>query len=66
MKAGGTLRWSYRIYTSPKGRIVEGQGVVQDETVALTIAELRQGRDTALQAAENKLRVLQQVHQGGR
>ncbi len=58
MKAGGTLRWSYRIYTSPRGRILEGSGVVPDETVALTIADLRRGRDAALQAAENKLRVL--------
>ena len=61
MKAGGTLRWSYRIYTSPKGRVLEGLGVVPDETVALTIADLRDGRDAALQAAANKLRVLAQV-----
>jgi carboxyl-terminal processing protease len=57
-KGGGTLRWSARVYSSPKGLILEGTGVVPDETVALTISNLRQGRDVALEAAENALRVM--------
>lgn len=54
-KGGGTLRWSARVYSSPKGHILEGTGVVPDETVAPTISDLRQGRDAALEAAQNFL-----------
>lgn len=57
LKGGGTLRWSARVYSSPKGRILEGTGVIPDETVSLTISDLRQGRDAALEVAENSLRV---------
>lgn len=39
------------------GRILEGTGVIPDEIVALTISDLRQGRDAALAAAEDALRV---------
>lgn len=56
-KGGGTLKWSARVYSSPKNRILEGTGVVPDETVRLTVSDLRQGRDAALEAAENALRV---------
>jgi carboxyl-terminal processing protease len=59
LKGGGTLRWSARVYSSPKGRIIEGTGVIPDETVSLTISDLRQGRDAALEVAENSLRVRQ-------
>jgi carboxyl-terminal processing protease len=57
LKGGGTLRWSARVYSSPKGRILEGTGVIPDETVGLRISDLRQGQDAALEAAENSLRV---------
>ena len=54
-KGGGTLRWSASVYSSPKSRILEGTGVIPDQTVALTISDLRQGRDATLEAAQNFL-----------
>lgn len=59
LKGGGTLRWSARIYNSPQKRTLEGVGVTPNETIALTISDLRQGRDVTLEAAENALRVKQ-------
>jgi carboxyl-terminal processing protease len=56
IKGGGELRVSIRAYVSPQGRVPEGTGVVPDQTVALTIADLRQGRDAALEAAEAYLK----------
>jgi carboxyl-terminal processing protease len=56
IKGGGTLRVSIRAYVSPNGRIPEGTGVVPDQIVPLTIADLRQGRDAALEAAEAYLK----------
>lgn len=55
VKGGGTLLWSYRSYISPAGRNLEGVGIIPDKTVALTISDLRRGRDAALEAAENRL-----------
>lgn len=55
MKGGGIFRWSARIYRSPKNRVFEGVGVIPDETIALTVSDLRQGRDAALEAAEKFL-----------
>ena len=55
VKGGGTLGWSARIYVSPRNRILEGTGIIPDETVALKISDLRQGRDAALEAAEKFL-----------
>ncbi|HEY0098533.1 MAG TPA: S41 family peptidase [Pyrinomonadaceae bacterium] len=52
IKGGGTLRVSIRAYVSPDGRVPEGTGVVPDKIVPLTLADLRQGRDAALEAAE--------------
>lgn len=56
VKGGGELRVSIRAYVSPQGRIPEGTGVVPDKIVPLTIADLRQGRDAALEAAEAYLK----------
>ena len=56
-RGGGTLRWSARVYSSPQGHILEGIGVSLDEKVALTISDLRRGRDATLEAAEKELRV---------
>jgi carboxyl-terminal processing protease len=56
LKGGGTLRWSARVYSSPKDRILEGTGVIPDETINLTISDLRQGRDAAIEVAEISLR----------
>jgi carboxyl-terminal processing protease len=55
MKGGGTLRWSYRVYITPGGRVLEGTGVIPDETVPLTTSDLRQERDAVLEAAEKML-----------
>jgi len=56
VKGGGELRVSIRAYISPKGRNPEGTGVVPDKIVPLTLADLRQGRDAALETAEAYLR----------
>lgn len=56
VKGGGELRVSIRAYVSPGGRIPEGTGVVPDQTIPLTIEDLRQGRDAALEAAEAYLK----------
>lgn len=55
-KGGGQLRYSTRSYLTPSGRELEGAGVAPDVTVALTLADLRAGRDAALEAAEGLLR----------
>jgi carboxyl-terminal processing protease len=55
-KGGGQLRYSTRSYLTPAGRELEGAGVVPDVAVALTLADLRAGRDAALEAAESLLR----------
>jgi carboxyl-terminal processing protease len=52
IKGGGELRVSIRAYVSPRGRIPEGTGVIPDQIIPLTISDLRQGRDAALEAAE--------------
>jgi carboxyl-terminal processing protease len=50
-KGGGQLSFSTRTYLTPAGRELEGVGVTPDVTVALTLADLRAGRDAALEAA---------------
>jgi carboxyl-terminal processing protease len=55
-KGGGELRYSTRTYLTPAGRELEGTGVTPDLTVALTLADLRAGRDAALEAAQSLLR----------
>ena len=54
-KGGGKLYFSTAAYISPSGRNPEGTGVVPDEAVPLTIADLRRGHDAALAAAERRL-----------
>jgi carboxyl-terminal processing protease len=53
---GGELQLSHEDYVTPKGRRLEGEGVVPDVEVARTLAALRAGRDPDLAAA---LRVLE-------
>jgi carboxyl-terminal processing protease len=55
-KGGGRLRFSTLSYVTPAGREVEGEGVTPDVTVPLKLADLRAGRDAALEAAETLLR----------
>jgi len=58
MKGGGVLEMSEVVWFSPKGRKLEGTGIVPDETVAPTVADLQQNRDPAVTEAERVLRQL--------
>jgi carboxyl-terminal processing protease len=55
-KGGGELRYSTRTYLTPSGRELEGAGVTPDVSVALTLEDLRAGRDAALEAVLGLLR----------
>lgn len=55
LKGGGELGLSEYGYLTPKGRKLEGGGVMPDRTVALTLEDLRRRRDTALEEAERVL-----------
>ena len=48
---GGELQLSREDYVRPKGERIEGNGVVPDITVKLTLDDLRAGRDPDLDAA---------------
>jgi carboxyl-terminal processing protease len=63
MKGGGVLEMSEVLWFSPKGRKLEGVGIVPDEAVAPTLAELQQRRDPVLAEAD---RVLYQMAAAGR
>ena len=56
VKGGGELAISELGYLSPKGRRLEGEGVIPDRAVALTISDLQSQRDASLELAENLLR----------
>lgn len=56
LKGGGDLAISEIGFVTSKGRTLEGNGVVPDKTVALTIADVQQGRDVALKEAESFLK----------
>lgn len=56
LKGGGELDISEIGGLTAKGRTLEGNGVLPDKTIALTIADLQQGRDAALKEAESFLK----------
>lgn len=56
VKGGGVLEISEMLWLTPKGRKLEGEGVVPDREVRPTIADLRQKRDAALEEAAKSLR----------
>ena len=56
VKGGGVLLYSHLAYLSSKGRKLEGNGVVPDKIVPLTIVALRQDRDEMLEEAERTLK----------
>jgi len=58
MKGGGVLEISEILWFSPKGRKLEGEGVIPDKGVAPTIASLREKRDVAL---EEGVKMLQEM-----
>jgi carboxyl-terminal processing protease len=56
LRGGGELLISEFDYQTPKGRRLERDGVKPDRNVSLTIDDLRQSRDAALEEAERTLR----------
>ncbi len=56
VKGGGVLVYSHLAYLSGKGRKLEGNGIMPDEMVPLTIAALAHGRDEMLEEAERTLK----------
>jgi carboxyl-terminal processing protease len=58
MKGGGVLEMSEVLWFSPKGRKLEGTGILPDETVAPTLSDLQQKHDPAMETAEKLLREL--------
>jgi carboxyl-terminal processing protease len=55
LAGGGTLVYSAYRYRSPDGLALEGTGVVPDLPVEVTLADVRRGRDPALEACERAL-----------
>jgi carboxyl-terminal processing protease len=55
MKGGGVLEMSEVLWFSPKGRKLEGTGILPDETVAPTLRDLQQRHDPAIEAADKAL-----------
>jgi carboxyl-terminal processing protease len=55
MKGGGVLEMSEVLWFSPKGRKLEGTGVVPDQIVMPTLVDLQRGRDTLLAEADKLL-----------
>jgi carboxyl-terminal processing protease len=64
MKGGGVLEISESMWMTPKGRKLEGDGIIPDKIVAPTIADLQQKRDPALAEAEKTFeqKTSEQVH----
>jgi carboxyl-terminal processing protease len=56
LKGGGELAVSELGYMSPRGRRVEGTGVIPDEPVLITLSDLQSNRDSILLEAETALR----------
>ncbi len=56
VKGGGVLEISEMLWLTPKGRKLEGEGVLPDREVRPTIADLQQKRDTTLEEAAKSLR----------
>ena len=55
MRGGGVLEMSEVLWFSPKGRKLEGTGIVPDETISSTLSDLQQRHDPAIAAAEKTL-----------
>jgi len=55
MKGGGVLEISEILWFSPKGRKLEGEGVIPDKIVVPTIASLQEKRDVVLEEGEKIL-----------
>jgi carboxyl-terminal processing protease len=55
LKGGGELAISELGYVSPRGKQLEGVGVIPDESVNLTLSDLQHRRDAAIDVAQNVL-----------
>jgi carboxyl-terminal processing protease len=55
MKGGGVLEMSEVLWFSPKGRRLEGTGIMPDQTVLPTLKSLQAKEDPALEAADRAL-----------
>ena len=55
MKGGGVLEMSEVLWFSPKGRKLEGTGIIPDQIVVPTMFDLQRGRDAVLAAADKTL-----------
>ena len=55
MKGGGVLEMSEVLWFSPKGRRLEGTGIIPDQVVTPTMFDLQRGRDAVLAAADKTL-----------
>ena len=60
VKGGGVLEISEMLWLTPKGRRLEGEGVLPDREVRSSIADLQQHRDAQLEEAEKSLRAAAQ------
>jgi carboxyl-terminal processing protease len=58
MKGGSVLEMSEVLWFSPKGRKLEGTGIIPDKTVIPTVTDLQNKRDPALVEAEKILGAL--------
>jgi carboxyl-terminal processing protease len=56
VEGGGELAISELGYVSPKGKRLEGGGVLPDEQVSLKIADLQRRRDATIEEAEQQLK----------
>src|SRR5258708_31495652 len=55
MKGGGVLEMSEVLWFSPKGRKLEGTGIIPDKIVVPSVADLQRRRDTVLAEADKGL-----------
>src|SRR5260370_17017396 len=55
MKGGGVLEMSEVLWFSPKGRKLEGTGIIPDQVVVPTMFDLQRGRDAVLAEAHKTL-----------
>ncbi len=65
MKGGGVLEMSEVLWFSPKGRKLEGAGIVPDETVVPTVTDFQQKRDPVVAEAERVLRQMAAAERHG-
>jgi carboxyl-terminal processing protease len=65
LRGGGVLEVSQVLWFTPKGRKIEGDGVIPDAVASPTVSDLQQNRDVVLDAAEKLIREIPQAIHGG-